>query len=221
MGKLARSGKRRQDRLGDDHRRRRVNRSGVGDDNPVLIERTTGVTREFAYRHERTLTVCSPRAGLAARCCAAEAPIDHSANCASKQRARRTTGPIRRRGALAPMIFDIYELGLLLAVTTAVALVCERLRLPYAIGLILAGLALVLLLPFKIGLSLSKDLVYTFLLPPLVFEAALRLSWPRLRRDLPVILMIAGPGFIASALLLATGVHWIAGWSWIAAAKAV
>lgn len=33
------------------------------------------------------------------------------------------------------MTFDIYELGLLLAVTTAVALVCERLRLPYTIGL--------------------------------------------------------------------------------------
>ncbi|MGJ0509363.1 MAG: cation:proton antiporter [Methylocystis sp.] len=114
------------------------------------------------------------------------------------------------------MTFDIYELGLLLAVTTAVALVCERLRLPYTIGLMLAGLALSML-PFKIELSLSKDLVYTFLLPPLVFEAALRLNWPRLRRDLPVILMLAGPGLMASAVLLAAGMHWIVGWSWAAA----
>jgi CPA1 family monovalent cation:H+ antiporter len=54
-------------------------------------------------------------------------------------------------------------------------------------------------------------------LPPLVFEAALRLSWPRLRRDMPVILVLAGPGLIASALLLTAGMHWMAGWSWIAA----
>ncbi len=114
------------------------------------------------------------------------------------------------------MTFDIYELGLLLAVTTAVALVCERLRLLYTIGLMLAGLALSML-PFKIELSLSKDLVYTFLLPPRVFEAALRLNWPRLRRDLPVILMLAGPGLMASAALLAAGMHWIVGWSWAAA----
>jgi CPA1 family monovalent cation:H+ antiporter len=125
-------------------------------------------------------------------------------------------GPIRRRGALAPMTFDIYELGLLLSVTTAVALICERLRLPYTIGLVLAGLALAAT-PLKIELPLSKDFVYTFLLPPLLFEAALRLSWPRLRRDLPVILTLAGPGLIASALLLAAGMHWIAGWSWTAA----
>ena len=114
------------------------------------------------------------------------------------------------------MTFDIYELGLVLAVTTAVALVCERLKLQYTIGLVLAGLALAVL-PVQIELPLSKAFVYTFLLPPLMFEAALRLSWPRLRRELPVILALTGPGFIASALLLAAGMHWIAGWSWTVA----
>ena len=43
------------------------------------------------------------------------------------------------------MTFDIYELGLLLAVMSVVALVCERLRLQYTIGLVLGGLALALL----------------------------------------------------------------------------
>ena len=114
------------------------------------------------------------------------------------------------------MTFDIYELGLLLAVMSVVALVCERLRLQYTIGLVLGGLALALL-QLRIELSLSKDFLYTFLLPPLVFEAALRLNWPGLRRDLPVILALAGPGLAASALLLAAGMHWLAGWSWIAA----
>ena len=114
------------------------------------------------------------------------------------------------------MTFDIYELGLLFAVTTAVALVCERFKLQYTVGLVLAGLVLSAL-PLRIGLPLSKAFVYTFLLPPLVFEASLRLGWTRLRRDLPVVLVIAGPGLIASALLLAAGMHWLAGWPWISA----
>lgn len=112
--------------------------------------------------------------------------------------------------------FDIYELGLLLAVTTIVAIVCERLRLQYTVGLVMAGLALALV-PVKIELPLSKSFIYTFLLPPLVFEAALRLSWARLRRDLPVVLTLSVPGLLAAATVVAGGMHWIASWSWYAA----
>jgi len=114
------------------------------------------------------------------------------------------------------MTFDIYELGLLLAVTASVAIVCERLRLQYTVGLVLAGLALALI-PVKIELPLSKTFIYTFLLPPIVFEAALRLSWPALKRDLPVVLTLAVPGLLAAAAIVAGGMHWIVGWAWSAA----
>jgi CPA1 family monovalent cation:H+ antiporter len=54
-------------------------------------------------------------------------------------------------------------------------------------------------------------------LPPLVFEAAFQLPWKPLRRDLPVILLLATLGVILAAALTAAGMHYIAGWTWMAA----
>ena len=63
------------------------------------------------------------------------------------------------------------ELGLLLLVASVVAMVTRRLRLPYSGGLITAGIVLALL-PMDLNLPLTPELVFTVLLPPLIFEAA-------------------------------------------------
>jgi CPA1 family monovalent cation:H+ antiporter len=55
------------------------------------------------------------------------------------------------------------------------------------------GLAL---LPFLPRLSLTKELLFTALLPPLIFEAAFHLSWKPLRRDLSLILVLASAGVL-------------------------
>ena len=68
-----------------------------------------------------------------------------------------------------------------------VALAARRLRLPYTVGLVLAGAGLAL---FRVnaGLALTHDLIFDVVLPPLLFEAALKLRWNELRRDLvPVV----------------------------------
>ena len=109
------------------------------------------------------------------------------------------------------------ELGLLLALATAVAIICERLRLPLSVGLVIAGLGLTAS-RVSISLPLSSDLLYTFLLPPLVFEAGLRIRWKPLRKDLPVIVTLAGPGLVLAAAVVAWGMHWLVGWSLTAAA---
>lgn len=111
----------------------------------------------------------------------------------------------------------VYQIGILLVVAAAVAIACERLRLPYTVGLVLAGLALALA-PLPITVPLSKTLIYTVLLPPLVFEAALRLDWHKLRADLPVIIALTVPGLMIAAAVTATGMHWLVGWSWAGAA---
>ena len=111
---------------------------------------------------------------------------------------------------------DLYQLGLLLVVATFVAIACERLRLPYTVGLVVAGLLLAVA-PFAITIPLSKTLIYTFLLPPLVFEAALRLQWRKVRADLPIITALAVPGLIVAAAVTSIGMHWIVGWSWAGA----
>jgi CPA1 family monovalent cation:H+ antiporter len=103
------------------------------------------------------------------------------------------------------------QLGLLMLVATGVAMLCARARIPYTVGLVSAGLLLGWL-PLGLTLQLSRDLVFSLLLPPLVFEAALRLEWPALRRELAVVVLLASAGVVLAAALTAAGMHYLAGW---------
>jgi CPA1 family monovalent cation:H+ antiporter len=111
----------------------------------------------------------------------------------------------------------ILTLGLILFTASIVAMLCRRLRLPYSIGLVSAGIVLALL-PVQLNLPLSRDLIFEVFLPPLVFEAALQLPWRQFRRELPVTLLLAFPGVAIAAATVTCGAHWIFGWSWMGAA---
>ncbi|WP_353228461.1 sodium:proton antiporter [Novosphingobium sp.] len=111
----------------------------------------------------------------------------------------------------------IIDLGLLLLVACVVAIVTRRLGFPYAIGLVATGLGLALA-GFRAPIPLTRDLVFTVLLPPLVFEGALHLGWPQFRREAPLVLTIAFGGTLLSALVVAAGMHAGLGWGWPAAA---
>ena len=76
------------------------------------------------------------------------------------------------------------QIGFLLFVSALVAMLMRRLRLPYTVGLVLAGMALYLV-HVRLELHLTKDLIFSIFLPPLVFEAALSIRWTDLKRDLP------------------------------------
>lgn len=97
-----------------------------------------------------------------------------------------------------------------------VAMLARRLRVPYSIGLVFAGIVLALL-PFSPNLELTKQLVFTAFLPPLIFEAAIQLRWRDLRKDLLVILTFATVGVLVSAAATAIGMHYLARWTWISA----
>jgi NhaP-type Na+/H+ or K+/H+ antiporter len=75
-------------------------------------------------------------------------------------------------GSGKPMQFNFETGWLLLLIAAVVAMLTRRLRLPYSVGLVVAGIALAIL-PFAPKLGLTKDLIFTVLLPPLLFEAAL------------------------------------------------
>jgi CPA1 family monovalent cation:H+ antiporter len=115
------------------------------------------------------------------------------------------------------MRFD-FEHGaiLLLFIATIVAILTRRLRLPYSVGLVAAGMGIALL-PFTPQVTLTKELVYSGLLPPLIFEAAFYLNWRELRRELPVILTLATIGVLISAAVTTAGLHFLAGWDWTSA----
>lgn len=112
---------------------------------------------------------------------------------------------------------SLAPIGILLLVACLIAMLSRRFGLPYIVGLVVAGF-LIALLPSSPDLPLSRDLIFNILLPPLVFEAALQLNWGRFRRELPLTLTLAFLGVAIAAAIVAGGMHWIIGWSWIGAA---
>ena len=105
---------------------------------------------------------------------------------------------------------------LLLLIGAVVAMLTRRLRLPYSVGLVAAGIILAIL-PFAPKVSLTKELIFTALLPPLLFDAAFYIHWEQLRRDLSVTVVLATLGVLMSACVTTIGMHYLARWQWLGA----
>lgn len=114
------------------------------------------------------------------------------------------------------MILSVGKIEVLLIVAVVVAILARRLRVPYSIGLVIAGIGLALL-PFSPTVALTKQLIFTAFLPPLIFEAAINLRWVELRREMPVVLVLATVGVVISAVVAAVGMHYLVNWAWISA----
>src|SRR4051812_2721985 len=112
---------------------------------------------------------------------------------------------------------SLASIGVLLLVACLIAMLTRRLGWPYSVGLAAAGVGIAYL-PNAQQLPLSRDLIFNIFLPPLVFEAALKLEWKPFRRELPVTLILAFAGVAIAAVVVAVGMHWLVGWSWIGAA---
>jgi CPA1 family monovalent cation:H+ antiporter len=108
---------------------------------------------------------------------------------------------------------DISQLGLLLFVSALVAMLTRRVHLPYTVGLVLAGMALYF---FHVYLKwhLSKDLIFSVFLPPLVFEAALFIHWREFREELPIVALLATVGVVLAAIVTALGMRYALAWDW-------
>ncbi|HXZ46195.1 MAG TPA: sodium:proton antiporter [Pseudolabrys sp.] len=105
---------------------------------------------------------------------------------------------------------------LLLLIAAVVAMLTRRLRLPYSVGLVAAGIFLAVM-PFAPKVVLTKNLIFTGLLPPILFEAAFYLQWSQLRRDFSVIVVLATLGVVLSACVTSLGMHYLADWQWFSA----
>lgn len=110
---------------------------------------------------------------------------------------------------------SIETIAILLLIAAVVATAARRFRVPYSVGLVLAGMAIAVL-PFSPNLELTKQLVFSAFLPPLIFEAAFQLRWVELRKDLLVVLVLATVGVLISATVTAAGMHFLSSWTWIA-----
>jgi len=111
----------------------------------------------------------------------------------------------------------VSTLIVLLLVATAVALVTRRLRIPYVVGLVLAGLAITKqALPESVGLN--PDVILNLFLPILIFEAAINTDISRLRSTIKPIALLAGPGVVLSAVITAVLLQTWLDLAWITAA---
>ena len=102
--------------------------------------------------------------------------------------------------------------GLLVAIVV-LATLATRLRMPYAILLVLAGL----LLGFVPGLpriELNPELILVLFLPPLIYSSAWLTSWREFRTSLRPILLLALGLVLMTTLVIAVVAHTIAGLSW-------
>lgn len=111
------------------------------------------------------------------------------------------------------MTSDLSQLGFLLFVSALVAMLTRRLRLPYTVGLVLAGMALYFSHVY-LKWHLTKDLIFSVFLPPLVFEAALFIHWQDFKKELPVVTLLATVGVVLAATVTAIGMHYALSWDW-------
>ena len=109
------------------------------------------------------------------------------------------------------MTSSVAPWAVLLLVASLVGIFARRLHVPYSVGLVVAGIGMALL-PWHPSVSLSRELVYNGILPPLIFDAAFQLRWEALRRNLALIVVLATLGVLLSAFVTGTivtaVVHW-------------
>jgi len=115
------------------------------------------------------------------------------------------------------MEITIENIELLLLIAALVAMIARRVRIPYTVILVIVGIALSFF-SMTPQMDLSKELIFTVLLPPLIFEATLFIRWRQLVHNLPVILVFAIIGVLLSAWLTSLGMIYLAGWTWQSAA---
>lgn len=92
--------------------------------------------------------------------------------------------------------------AVLVTFAVIVGLITTRLSMPYSVALIVAGLAIGVLVP-KGAVRVTPDLILMALIPGLVFEAAYKLNIEELRRTSGVVMVLAVPGVVITATVVA------------------
>jgi monovalent cation/hydrogen antiporter len=110
------------------------------------------------------------------------------------------------------MVSTLLLLGLFVAVVALAALATWT-RLPYAILLVLGGLALGFM-PGLPTITFDPNLVLLLFLPPLVYSSAWLTSWREFRASLRPILLLAVGLVLATTVLVAVLAHVALGLSW-------
>src|SRR5882672_9569258 len=109
---------------------------------------------------------------------------------------------------------NITVIILLLAVITALAEVADRVKIPYPILLVLAGIG-ISLVPGLPVITLDPDVVFLLFLPPVLYSAAWTTSWPDFKASSRAISLLAIGCVLFTTTLVAVVAHYfIPGFGW-------
>jgi Na+/H+ antiporter len=111
------------------------------------------------------------------------------------------------------IIHQIQIFLLLLIAIAAVGVVAKRWNVPPAILLVLTGLVLAVV-PGLPAVRLAPELVLLLVLPPLIYWAAVSMSWREFRFNLRPISLLAIGCVVFTTVAAAAAAHWILGLSW-------
>ncbi len=117
------------------------------------------------------------------------------------------------QAAVTEPVLGIESIEIILLIGAVVAIIARRLKIPYTVGLVVAGLLLAFI-PLGIAIPFNKELLFKVLLPPLIFEAALYIHWKKLKSDLVPVVTFATIGVLLSAFITAAVMHFVVGWQW-------
>jgi CPA1 family monovalent cation:H+ antiporter len=111
------------------------------------------------------------------------------------------------------MTSTIQILVSLLAVIAAIGVVARRLDIPPAVLLVLTGVVLGLI-PGLPTFGLAPEFVLLFILPPLIYDAAVAMSWREFRFNLRPISFLAVGCVLFTTMIVAAAAHWLLGLAW-------
>lgn len=109
---------------------------------------------------------------------------------------------------------------LLFVVATTVAIIVQRLAIPYTVALVVTGIVLGMLNIFETP-HLTKALLFNVILPGILFEAAFHIDAKQFFRNQITIASLALPGVVAAIVLtviiltpIINGLHLVEGFTW-------
>ncbi|HUZ71486.1 MAG TPA: Na+/H+ antiporter [Stellaceae bacterium] len=111
------------------------------------------------------------------------------------------------------MLPTIQILVFLLIVIAVVGVVAARLKIPPSILLVLTGVVLALV-PDLPPVELAPEFVLLLVLPPVIFSAAVAMSWREFRFNLRPIALLAVGCVVFTTIAAAAAAHWLLGFSW-------
>lgn len=104
---------------------------------------------------------------------------------------------------------------LLLAVVTALAQVTDKVRIPYPILLVIAGIGIGMI-PGLPVISLDPDVVFLIFLPPVLYAAAWNTSWPDFKDSIrPISLLAIGCVLFTMTIVAAVAHYFIPDFGWV------